>query len=329
MLYLEDPAMKNGILAFLGPSLDGDSWEDICNNCYRERYKDNHYTEIPAVHGGDGGIEGFTNNGVVTQCYCPEREYTDNELYNHLRDKMSKDIKKLTEDDYRKRLQKMGVPPIKEWHFLIPEYRDSRIIEHAETKRIELMRQKKAAPDKFSHISDDFRIYIKTAEDYRIEITRLIRTNISDRKLNLDILHAKETNWTSCDTEKVQNVKRKVKAIMGSVNEENQQEFDRLVEMYMTAYVKGIEVMGALRVSYAEIYEDIHTLEQAYKRKITMKTMMNTDSSINRKLFMDTIEEFEEKIRRDMKYLTEASISELSIDLISGWLADCTMKFKG
>lgn len=40
------------ILDFFDGKLDGDSWEDICQSCYRIRYQEHHYTEIPAVQGG-------------------------------------------------------------------------------------------------------------------------------------------------------------------------------------------------------------------------------------------------------------------------------------
>ena len=80
------------ILDFFEEKLDGDSWEEICQSCYRMMYRDVHYTEIPAVQGGDAGIEGFTQNGIVNQCYCAERAYSENELYIHQRDKMTHDI---------------------------------------------------------------------------------------------------------------------------------------------------------------------------------------------------------------------------------------------
>lgn len=110
--------------------MSGDSWEELCVKCYRIRYQKDNYMLIPATQGGDAGIEGFTQNGIVHQCYCPEREYSDNELYDHLRNKLTADIDKLKNN--AKRFEKLGVPPVTEWQFDIPEYRDSRIIEHAE-----------------------------------------------------------------------------------------------------------------------------------------------------------------------------------------------------
>ena len=82
------------ILEFLGDNLDGDAWETLINECYRERYKDQGYQELPAGYHGDGGIEGFTHTGIVYQCYCPDKEFLENgELHKKYVDKMTKDIK--------------------------------------------------------------------------------------------------------------------------------------------------------------------------------------------------------------------------------------------
>lgn len=102
--------------------------------------KDN-YTAIPATQGGDAGIEGFTYKGVVHQCYCPERDYSDNELYEHQRNKLTADIEKLKKN--ADRLKALGVPPVVEWHFNIPEYKDTRILAHAESKRQEVIKAKR------------------------------------------------------------------------------------------------------------------------------------------------------------------------------------------
>lgn len=65
------------ILDFFDSKLDGDSWEELCQSCYRIRYQDVHYTEVPATYKGDAGIEGFTQTGIVIQCYYPEGTYSD------------------------------------------------------------------------------------------------------------------------------------------------------------------------------------------------------------------------------------------------------------
>lgn len=314
--------MEN-ILNFLGNEMDGDSWESLCNECYRIHYKDDHYTEIPAASLGDAGIEGFTASGVVTQCYCPERQYSDDELYEHQRSKMTKDIGKLLKNG--ERLKKLGVPVIKEWHFLIPEYRDKRIIEHAEQKRIEILEEKRKNPQKYDYIADDFKIWIKTAANYRVEITRLIRGTLTDVKLNFAVLKTDEIKWSTCDSEKVENIKRKVKAIIGDANDD----LDNLVNMYLNCYMNGINILNMLHDNFPDVYEDIVQLEQTYRKEVQLKTMMNTKKEINSQLFNEILDDFGDKLEKDFKYLNSASIMELKLDIVSGWLADCSMKFRG
>ena len=177
---------------FEGP-MTGDIWEDLCVQCYRIRYQDFHYNDIPAVYKGDAGVEGFTRNGIVHQSYCPEREYSDDELYEHQRDKMTRDINKLLGN--ADRLQKLGVPTIVEWHFNIPEYKDSRILVHAETKRLEVLKAKNDNPSVHSHIADSFQIIIKIAEDFKVEISRILRTTITNMRLNLAVQHTESPDW--------------------------------------------------------------------------------------------------------------------------------------
>lgn len=102
------------ILDFYNDKLDGDSWEELCQSCYRIKYQVEHYMEVPATYRGDAGIEGFTQTGVVNQCYCHEKKFSDNELYENQRDKMTKDITKLLSPDYKDKLYKLGVPVIRE-----------------------------------------------------------------------------------------------------------------------------------------------------------------------------------------------------------------------
>ena len=108
------------ILDFYSGKLDGDSWEELCQSCYRIRYQEQHYTEIPAAYEGDAGIEGFTRNGIVNQCYYPEKDYSEKDLYEHYRKKMTQDIGKLISPKYKNKLLSLGVPSLKKRNFRQP-----------------------------------------------------------------------------------------------------------------------------------------------------------------------------------------------------------------
>lgn len=314
------------MLEFIKPYISGDKWEELCNSCYRMRYQAQGYQEIPAAYCGDGGIEGFTKTGIVYQCYCPEKEYTDDQLYNHMRNKMTKDVAKFINKNYESVLKNLGIHNIHEWHFVVPKYMDKRILEHAETKKREVLEYKKNHPEQCDYIADDFEIIVKVAVDFKIEISRLIRNDLGV-KLDLTTLRNKKIDWSSCDSEKVANVKRKIKAVMNGVAE-NDEDYIEVVNMYMESYVIGMELLEKLRESDVDIYEQIIELEQTYKKEVSSKTRMNTDSMINQKIFNEIVDDFQHILEKEFPYLSRSSIGELKMDLISGWLADCSMQFK-
>lgn len=316
----------SGILPMIEGYMNGNAWEDLCAECYRMRYQGEHYQYIPAASGGDAGIEGFTLTGVVHQCYCPEREYSDDDLYAHQRDKLTTDIDKLMKN--AKRLMQLGVPQVSEWHLDIPEYRDSRIISHAHTKQLEVLQAKKASPSDYEHIADGFKIIIKIADDFTPEISRIVRTNLTDLKLNCAVMHVDSPDWSKCDSEKVENIRRKIKAVMHT-NDDSDEALNSVIGIYVNYYISGIEIMNRLRIGFPEIYADLFQLEQSYKREVSVKTLMNTNRSLNQSLFNDILEEFQAKLEQDFSQMfTIASIGELKQDLIASWLADCSMEFR-
>jgi len=314
------------IIEFIRDNLNGDTWEKWCDDCYRDRYQGSNYVKIPASHTGDAGIEGFTNNGVVYQCYCPERSYSDDELYEHQRNKVTRDIAKLIDKDNAKRLSELGVRYVKEWHFVIPEYKDKRIIEHLESKRKEVSEARTNDPDTFSYIDPDIEIVLKTAEDFKVELVRLIRNPLVDIKLNMAVKSINDVDWTTCETEKIQNIKRKLKAIMGT--DESDSDFKDMLKFWAEAYLKGIEIMNMLQMSCGPIYEELLNLEQQYKKDVSAKSKMNKDNTVNYKLFNEILENFEKTIKEQFECFSVPSIMELKRDLVSGWLADCSLQFK-
>lgn len=317
------------ILDYLDSSLDGDSWEDLAISIYSMRYQKSHFTKVPAANKGDGGIEGFTRCGVVIQCYCPaDPNYSNNDLYANQRTKVTDDIGKFINEKNAKVLKSFGLPSIKEWHFVVPEYKDKRIIQHIAKKTKTVKESKEKKPEFYDYISEDFEIIIKTAEDFRLELTRILRSNLTDTKLSLAILQDTTPDWSMCSNEKVENVKRKLIAI-NSDFKTDQIGLNKLLDIYMSAYISGIEILESLGENFPDIRKDILDLANQYKRHVESRTLMNSDKSMNSEIFNELSKDFEEKLFREFKHLSSASIMNLKMDLIAGWLADCSMEFKG
>ena len=186
---------------------------------------------------------------------------------------------------------------------------------HAEAKRQEVLVAKKVSTEKFEHICDDFKIVVKTAEDLDPEISSMVRSNLSDLKINLAIKHDVVPNWEQCDLE---NIRRKIKAVMQVYDEENKNLND-VVHLFVSFYINGLETMNCLRVDAPDIHLELYKLEQSYKQEVQIKTKMSTNHELNKMLFDEILEDFEAKLRSDFsKILTEASIEELEHDYVVG-----------
>lgn len=226
------------------------------------------------------------------------------------------------------RMKSLGIPPIHEWHFNIPEYKDSRILMHATTKQAEVLSERSKKPSIYSHIADDFQIIIKIAEDLAPEISNIIRTTITNNRINLAVQHTSSPDWTKCDSAKVENIRRKIKAVM-HIDDTADPALNRVIGLYVDYYISGMENMSNLRIGFPEIYEDLYRLEQSFKNEVSIRTLMNTDHFMNQSVFSTILSDFGEKLEKDFSTIfNQASIAEVKQDLIASWLADCSMEFR-
>lgn len=311
---------------FLPSNLDGDRWEDLCHDIYRIRYKDDNYQEIEASHGGDSGIEGFTSSGIVIQCYCPEKDYGPDELYGKVREKITKDVNKLLDIKNIKKQKSWGIKKIKQWHFLTPDINDSRVLEHLEKKRKFITEEKKKHPKELEHISDDIILPLKRACDFNLEIYSLLRNKAVELELDLMKDYSVDTDWSNCDSEKSENVHRKIRAIMSEYENDDIKE---MIDFHMNAYVHEIEISERLRTNFPRIYEDLQNLKISYKNTVSRKTKMKSPKEENVETFYKIMEEFQKEVEKKFNgILNDGSIVALNDAIISSWLADCSMEFK-
>lgn len=298
--------------------LNPEKWEELIDQIYRIKYKDEGYQYIPARNGGDCGIEGYTETGKVYQCYFPEGEYSPNDLYEKLRDKLTTDIGKIQKN--QDKLLKLGINNITEWHLVIPKYEDKRILEHAYTKEKEILKLK--SEGKLLIIDDNFKIYIKELKDFTVEMNTLIKVNKEYKYLLPKI---EEIDFSLCDSEKKANISRKIKTLRNNIDDEKTQ---RTINIFIEFYLKGIEMLNEIREHSLELYEEILKIENTYRTNMELKCNINTDNAMNQKLFKDILDDFEEKLKEELgQLLSYSDIGELKQEMIGKWLADCPLDF--
>lgn len=107
----------------------------MCRQVFARKYQG--FQAVPASP-GDYGIEGYTKpDGWAFQCYCPEKHYTQKELHEHLREKLTEDVKKLR-DNAQHLPQIIGTTVLTRWIFVTPEINTHAFLAHAQKKEAEL-----------------------------------------------------------------------------------------------------------------------------------------------------------------------------------------------
>jgi len=92
--------------------------------------------------------------------------------------------------------------------------------------------------------------------------------------------------------------------------------------------IRSLIIAARPRICQMSIYEDLFALEQQHKKDVAARSRMNPDRSLNHKLFDEVLDRFETSIRNQFTCFSDDAILELRRDLVSGWLADCSLQFK-
>lgn len=292
--------------------MDGNTWEDYCQKLLRIRYQD--YQEVPARFGGDLGVEGFTFSGLVFQCYCPDDDPFGKDLYEKQRDKITSDISKLIRN--ADQISALGTGIIKEWHFLTPDYDSRDLVTHCRSKESEV--QTKGLPT----IHSDFRIYLRTDDDYIPERQTYLGTGGLLIQPSCDEPQPSrlETFLTS-NNKIVHNIKTKLGKLTIAPDHRL-----RLTKQLVAGYVVGQDELETLNEKFPSTYKNVVQLKSANQSQLAIRML---SGSGNHGIILPTIlQEYADQLRSDFSgSLSSALIARLSTEAISDWLGRCSLDF--
>lgn len=297
---------------------DGTSWESLCQQVFRYKHHADGYQPI-TTSPGDFGLEGYTvHSGIGFQCYCPEKNYSTDQLFTKQQAKITKDIKKLK--TYQTELSsRLGSTKIKEWHFVTPVIAGHKLLAHAKAKEKEVLGWG------LPFISDEFTIHLRDADFYLPEINQ-IRANtgscltFDDAPPTLEELAGPMQEYES-------NIIRKSRARIGLTDEFKSQlratalsELTKSDFLESTPYLKKIEAEAPL--VYIRIIRTIKEFE------IYVKEKSITWSDTPEALTTNIREELYERVNTDLRGLLDnTESSKIARYFVSRWLAICQLDF--
>lgn len=302
-------------------TFDGNKWESVSQLCFKNNFREEAYQEIKATP-GDFGIEGFTRAGKAFQCYCPDKYYSSDDLYEKHRDKITTDLKKLK--IYESQLKnRLGTTKIKKWYFVTPEYAKNDIVKHCSQKREEVKSWNLSIID-----NDDFEVifedisflhpFLKTAvENSNIKIDVIPETPIESN----DKLKWKDSEISLIEKSQIKNAHRVNK---NSSNFESN--LDKLVDKNVDNYLEGNNILIKWKEDYPNDYETFLNITSYIESEIEERCITSTKEPSE--LYEDFRFLLKTELQNSFKNLAPQMILKLTNWALADWIFRCPINFE-
>tara|TARA_R110002111_G_scaffold164386_3_gene230574 strand:+ start:27705 stop:28634 length:930 start_codon:yes stop_codon:yes gene_type:complete len=295
--------------------LQGDAWQEWGNQLLTQHYGPAEYQRIPERHKGDAGIEGFTiTQGHVYQQYGCEEPLSTQQRYEKQRDKMTRDVKKLI--DNNEILSRIfGTTKITRWVLFVPFCDSKELVAHAATKTDEV----KIA--NLSYVALDFRVMVADEEDFKTE--RAILLSVTDAALHISVESATPeavAGWAADNDELVEVLDGKIAKLPLLTSTQQRFGFRNQVLKW---YMEGQEMLSVLR-KYPTTFERVikaKSHRENYLASLTLNAATPADQ------FKAALEQLLETYREQVKEMSNLSAEALAHEAVADWLIRCPLDF--
>ncbi|ORM69176.1 hypothetical protein HA48_19525 [Pantoea wallisii] len=301
-------------------NFEGRQWEDLMQLVFKRKFAADGYQCI-TTSPGDYGLEGFTTlTGKGFQCYCPEKNYSQKEFYEHQRNKINIDLKKLVKN--KKELSAiLGENKIINWIFVTPVISHNNLLSYIKEKEEEV----KGYSLDFIH--KDFSISIHDAGYYITEMNdiRYFKGEAISFDLPPPILNDVDIDETQYNG----NIKRKsalrLSQLEGSASYERKLRF--LEESTTQDFLSHTEFFGKIEkeapVVYAKLSRVIHEFTEYAARQSNIWT--GSAHELTEKLSDSLVE----TIVNDLgPLITKSTAMTAARHTVARWLAICELDYE-
>lgn len=302
-----------------GVTFDGNSWERVCQICFKQKYGDE-YSEVKASSPGDHGIEGFTRSGKVFQCYCPEGNYASTKLYEEQRDKITKDLGKLKIFEKQLKLL-LGDIKIKEWIFVTPEIDKNELIKHCTSKKYELRALG------LEILDENFEVLAQDAE-FLLPHLSIALKEVSPKILFDGIAtSAAKLNYKNTESSLVDSSNRKHRQRLENNNVANiEHKVDVLTDNTIKNFLDGKELLDNWYNVFPSEYERFLKLISLVEQKVEEECLFPIPDFNER--YKEIQAMLEKKLQDNFPELDGIMITGLANHVIADWILRCPLSFE-
>lgn len=280
----------------------------------RYHYTPKNFWEVPDKDQGDLGLEFFTIDGTIFQCYYPDMN-TDMPTYKRkIQAKIRKDLKKLknNESDIAALLDDIVV---NQWVLIIPELKSKDLITYCNKKKKEILQESLSFVD-----PNTFQIKIETSASY--PEGQLFAQGVYGKAIDIPLIEvtaADKTIWQKGNSKFSANIERKSNALIG---EESGKFQDRVV----TKYIQIEKFLDQLRENHPDLHELVEDSARAQLENMKDESLL--EDNLDKEFVKNVVSSNADAFSKHSKFMSDKNMQSLSFGYLSKWLAECYMDFK-
>ncbi len=290
---------------------DGHEWQAYAYALVQLRYGHDNVQRVPDQVRGDGGLEFFTTDGCLIQCYAPEEVDVVAKSTSAIKQKATRDLPKLQkyESIIAGMLQKIKA---RRWILLCPFFDDKAIIEHIRKKGVEI------GALGLSFIDSEFEALIHSQEDFTLEVDKLRQSS-----LGLSIRPWAEESRVLADATS-EFAKRLPEKLRRAYPSFPQEKISAKTEDHVRSYWRSQNALDQLRQDHPTLWEKVMTTISSEESRLQL---VGATGSAPVDQLIASLERLDSGFRQDLPTLTHAARTELANGALSDWLIRCPLDF--
>ena len=291
--------------------LAADEWQAYAHKIVQLRHRAENVQAVPDRVRGDAGIEFFSLDGCLYQCYAPEEAADTAKAASAMKAKATRDLKKLEKNqEFIKRL----LPSIKRWILLCPFLDDKSVVAHVRAKGAEL---RAACP---SLLRDDFEALVQSQEDFQAEIEWLRQQSLGPP---LHIVAPDDDAIASAEGEIGERLTAKLRRAFPGASEEK---IATQKAGYVRAHLLRENTLEQLRIDHSLLWErSVQVLSAEEARLVAVGHGTGAASA----QLETSVLRIEQSLKSDLPNLPTAVATQIALGTIGDWLVRCPLDFPG
>lgn len=291
----------------------GDEWQAFALQLVQRRHGPENVQIVPDSVGGDAGLEFFTTNGCLYQCYAPEEVSDVKKAASAMKAKAGRDLPKLSKNKDKIEAILSGIS-VNRWILLCPFLDNKDVVADVRNRGIALKGQS------LSFLADNFEALCHSQEDFAGEIEQLKALSLGptlsiDMPTPVDVSAAGETSIGT-------RIDEKLGRAYGSAATAQQIATRR--NAYVKAHLYRENALDQLRQNHAVLWERAY---QSIEAEETRLIAVGASSTLPAEQLQSSTQKIEESLAKALPTLQAGVITQIALGTVSDWLIRCPLDF--